>query len=727
MRGHVAAALGLPFLLAALFAVAGFPPASAARALPPSPPAPTPDDDDEDERPKGPRLAPGKELGLALTLSRGEARDTRAARLVALDVPEGTPPSPFLAPGPFRAVWEGDLGIPFRGEYTFAAAGRGTIRVEINGKVALEGSGDDLGKLEGKAAKLRKGANKLVVTYEAPTSGDAAVRLSWSCEDFAREPIGPVSLARDVAIPALLEGTKLREGRALLADLRCLHCHAPPGPIEGPGRMPELATDAPSLVDVGARLKADWIARWVADPRSLRPGATMPKVLHGPAAPDQARDVAAYLASLGAPAKADAPSPAPEAVTAGGRLFANLGCVGCHMLPDRDDISSDPKRIPLRAVGAKWRPSALVAFLQQPDRHYAWIKMPNFHLSADEAGKLAAYVASPPAQDLGEPAGSAAKADPARGKALVASAGCVNCHALPAVPTTAKGPSFASIGPEGWSRGCLAPGDGLDGKAPDFGLGEAQARALQALAAVGLDSLTRDAQPEFAERQVKSLRCIACHKRDGYDDAWTDLKVETDKLLVGAPTEERDPDGLPYPADQVRPSLTWIGEKLKPEWASAFIAGKVPYKPRPYLRARMPAFAVRADGLARGLALEHGFASTSPADAESDPEIVPVAKQLVKNTGLNCVSCHNIGKVAAVGVFEAPGVNFRHVKERIRPDYYARWVRAPIRVEPDTKMPTYFNGDASVLPTILGGKADAQINALWNYLLQGDSIEPPGN
>ncbi len=52
---------------------------------------------------------------------------------------------------------------------------------------------------------------------------------------------------------------------------------------------------------------------------------------------------------------------------------------------------------------------------------------------------------------------------------------------------------------------------------------------------------------------------------------------------------------------------------------------------------------------------------------------------------------------------------------------------ASIRVEPDTKMPTYFNGENSVLPTILEGKAEKQINALWNYLLQGEAIEPPGN
>ncbi len=721
MRGPIVAALGLIIPAPVGAVVAAGPIAAHAPAAPRA-------DDDDDERPRGPRLAPGKALGLALTLSRGDATDTRAARLVALHVPSGAPPSPFLAPGPFRATWEGDLAIPSRGDCTFSAAGRGSIRVEVAGKVALAGSGDDLSRVEGRPTRLRKGANRLVVTYDSPPSGDAEVRLSWSTEDFAREPVPPVALRHDADFAPLVAGLRLREGRELLAGLRCLKCHAPDAPVVGEGSMPELAMDAPDLADVGARLRVDWMARWIEDPRALRPSASMPRLFHAPAGqePDgRSRDIAAYLATLGAPAGGDeAPGPAGS-VEAGGRLFANLGCVGCHTLPDRDDRSADLRRIPLRYVGAKWRPGALVAFLRQPDRHFAWIRMPNFRLSPEEAGHLAAYLASPPAVNLsapGRPAG-----DPARGRALLASTGCLNCHALPDTPGAARPKPFAAIPADPRSPGCLAPTGALDRRAPDFALSPGRVEALQAIAKAGLGSLARESAVEFADRRVKALNCAACHRRDGSDDAWADLKVEVDKLLVGPSAEEKDPDGLPFPAAQERPSLTWIGEKLRPEWAAAFIAGKVPDKPRPFLKARMPAFPVRAEALAVGLALEHGFPPTSPADPAPDLALIPVARQLVKSTGLNCVSCHNIGKHPAVGVFEAPGVNFMHVKARLRKDYYDRWVRAPIRVEPETRMPAYFNGEASVLPTILEGNADRQIGALWNYLLQGEAIEPPGN
>ena len=694
--------------------------------------AQNPDDDDAEEKQKGPRLPAGKDQGLALTFERGGVKDTRAARMVALDVPAGTAPTPFLAPGPFRAVWTGELVVPFRGEYTIAAAGRGKIKVEVNDKAVLSGSGDDLNQLEGKPAKLKKGANKLVVTYDSPKSGDASIRLSWASEDFRREPIHPSAFNRDSKIDALAEGSKLRDGRLVVAEMRCLNCHAPDQPIATADRMPELATDAPNLADAGARLKPEWMARWIEDPHALRPTATMPKVVHGPQAKDQARDLAAYLATLGKPA-ADPAAATAEQVTVGGRLFANLGCIGCHTNPDRDDWSADPKRVPLRYVGAKWRPAALVGFLLDPAQHYAWIKMPNFHFTRAEAEAVAAYVTSPPVANLGvaDAAQGRPAADADRGHALFASAGCASCHAVnPAGPAPASGTTRAialnKVTADGWKRGCTAPGEGPDRKAPDFALTAEAAAAVQALAQAGLDSLAHDADAEFAERQFVAARCNACHKRDGYDSTWADHQAEVDKLLVDAPHEEKDPDGLPYPADQSRPSLTWTGEKLHADWAEAFVAGKLDYKPRPYLRARMPAFATRAHGLAAGFAATHGYPLAEPAGPPVDPALIPVAKQLVNNTGLNCVSCHNIGKVAAVGVFEAPGVNFMRVKERIRRDYFDRWVRSPIRVEPETKMPTYFNNETSVLPSILEGKAEPQIRALWNYMQQGREIEPPG-
>jgi len=681
-------------------------------------------DKDEDEEPE--RLPQGLKLTFrairaGTPSSRPEDRDVRLARLVALNVPAGEPPTPFLPAGPFEATWEGTLTVNLPADSTFSAACRGAVRVAVNGKVALAGSGSGDAPLTGESVRLKSGNNKLQVQYTSPSAGDAVLRLFWTAADIPREPLPIAALGHDATAADLVAGLRLREGRGLVAALRCLKCHQAKG-LPATGGMPDLDLDAPALADAGARLRPEWLARWIEDPRSLRADASMPRLLHGPQAPASARDVAAYLATLAGAAEAEEPAPPTEAAGAGGRLFANLGCIGCHTLPGFDGWKQVADRVPLRNVGAKWRPGALRAFLIRPDRHYASIRMPNFHLTEAEAAVLAAFVLAPPRVDLGPPPLPAA--DAGRGKGLVQSSGCLNCHALESVPNQHRAPDFADLAPDAWARGCVAPGTAPGRAAPDFGLTDARRRAIAAFAADRRKSLARESPIEAAERQVTTLRCVACHRRDGADDVWTESRAEVDPLLAApAPPE---PGGPTYPELQARPQLTWVGEKLKPEWMEAFIAGTVPSKPRPYLRARMPAFAKWAAPLTRGLVLEHGSPPASPPDAAPDPAQAALGKSLARaNGGLACVSCHQVGKAEAVGVFEAPGVNFQYVKGRLRKDYYDRWVRNPLRVDPETKMPTFFSGDRSVLPGILGGDAAGQAEAIWNYLLQGAAIEAP--
>src|SRR5688572_25465400 len=47
--------------------------------------------------------------GLMVTFDSAGRTDTRPARLAALYIPAGTPPTPFLAPGPFKATVEGSV------------------------------------------------------------------------------------------------------------------------------------------------------------------------------------------------------------------------------------------------------------------------------------------------------------------------------------------------------------------------------------------------------------------------------------------------------------------------------------------------------------------------------------------------------------------------------------------------------------------------------------------
>jgi mono/diheme cytochrome c family protein len=655
----------------------------------------------QEGRPAAPPLPEAKEqlaLGLSLQIEAGGVQDRRDARLAALYVPEGTSPTPFLPPGPFKAAWEGFISVDLGTDVTFSAVGNGAVAVTIaDTKKALEAKGD-LAAVEGPSIRLRKGRNKIVVRYESPEKGDAVVRLYWTSTDFPREPVPPLVLSHDVNAAPLRTRRRLREGRDLVATRRCLKCHT--GEFKG---MPELEMDAPSLAEAGARLHPDWIAKWVLNPRDVRPEATMPK-LPG-ISPQDAADIAAYLVTLG---KADPdPVPAAEAAKLGGHLFVEMRCIACHTLPDKEPAAD---RIPFTFLKAKWKPAALKKFLLGPEKHYAWIEMPNFHLKEEEADRLAAFLLSRPgkAADAG-----GLKGDAARGKQQVESRGCVSCHKVADV-SSFKATPVKSLK---WTGPC---------KGADFGFTPAQHDAVAAFASTDLSSLTRDALPEFAERQFLILRCFGCHRRDDRLEAWTEVASETKGLEP--PKKEDDGEfAVVAAAEPWFPSLTWIGEKLKPEWAIAFLKGEIAERPRPFLKGlRMPAFPARAEGLIKGFSLEHGYPASSAPEPAPNAELSAFGRKLSgPNGGLDCLSCHAIGPKGATKVFEAPAPNFKLARARLRKDYYDRWVREPLRLEPGTKMPQFIKDGRTQLTEILDGDGVKQADALWHFLLEGDQIRPP--
>ena len=669
--------------------------------------------------------------GLTLALKAGDKTDTRGARLVALSVAAGEPVSPFLPAGPFTARWEADITSDLRSEYTFAAEVDGGLKVTLNGAIILEGNSrktvdgvavntfpggaiegtlaiDGVIRLTGNPVQLNKGANKLVVEYQSPERSDALLRLLWSSREFPWEPVPPTVFRHDWNARDLRSGERIREGRLLFAQYRCSACHEAAAllPPRGKG-MPELAQDAPVFDELGAKYRAPWLAAWINDPHSIRPQALMPKVFAGePGKIDpRAADLAAYLASVGAP---DEGQPFDEAlVPQGGALFANLGCIACHTKPDADG-KDEFDRVPLAHVKAKWQPRALKAFLKEPAKNFAWNRMPHFRLSDEEAEQLAAYLISTANRDF--PAGPAG--DPARGAQLLATSGCLYCHAgLP--PTTA--PSLGLTLDTGWSKGCLAPDGAARGHAPDFALTPAQRDALLAFATGGFESLKLDPPGEFAERQIKNLRCTACHARDGRPSVWSQLDDEAAPLQAGAPLEEGE--GKPI-ATTALPMLTWLGEKLQPAWMANFIAGHGAYKPRPWIVARMPGFNAPAESLAKGLSLQHGFPLEPIPETPADPAMVKAGETLTgENGGFNCIQCHDLGKRPATAVFEAPAPNLAYAHERLRKEYFHRWTLFPLRIDPETKMPRFADDDGKTpLTDFFGGDASAQFEAIWQYL-----------
>lgn len=644
------------------------------------------------------------EPGLGATFTAAGQTDARAERMLALFVPAGQPATPFLKTGPFTVKWEGQIESSIRGSFTFSAETSGNFRCTINGQPAWDGTGP-------KTIQINQGVNKLSAEFTSAASGDSFVRFFWQSKEFPLEPVPPMAFTHD-ATPAEQQAARLREGRLLFAQLNCASCHADANkllPAKGEG-MPELGQLAPLLSGFSTKYNPDFLTDWILDPSSVRPGTAMPKVFTGGDAAQKAADVAAALTQGEAP-KAGA-KPKPEDVLTGGALFANLGCIGCHLRPDAETDAAAPKhgRIPLAHLTDKYqlRIEALAAFLKDPSANYAATRMPHFRLNDEESTQLASYLLVNGRMIKRQ----AIRGDAARGATLLATAGCLNCHA--GMPATTQ-PALAIV-QQAADKGCLASTPATRGGAPDYGLTAAQRAALGAFLRTDLASLKQDVPAEFAARQMKNLNCAACHARDTASSTWAKVDEECRKLRTALPAKEHV-EGEPVP-DAPVPALTWTGEKLRNDWLVKFLSGQVEAKPRPWLIGRMPGFAHRAGGLALGLAHQHGLPQQDVAEAAPNEAKVKAGETLLGNSGgFNCIQCHGLGDQAATAVFEAPAINFVQSIERLRKGYFARWVMAPTRIDPETKMPKYADPEGlTQLTDPLDGKGAEQFDAIREYL-----------
>lgn len=613
------------------------------------------------------------------------AADLTVLPNLSLYVPAGGSPTPFLESKPFKAVWDGFLNVDIRSSYKFQAELNGELRLEINGQTVLEVTGNGGETSASKLVRLSKGTNRIAASFSSPVAGDAWLRVHWIPRNGLPEPIPRTALSHAPS-SELAVFSRVRLGRTVFLEHRCANCHTIPGSADF---APELAMDAPSFEGIGSRLNPVWMRNWILNPRSIRSAARMPRMFHGEDAEENASAVSAYLATL---TTHDSPSESTLELAidtqTGESLFNKLRCTACHVAPDSS--SSDATLIPLRHVTQKFRPEQLEAFLQKPETHFAWIRMPNFKLTADEADQLAAFLRSHAEQTISYQESSNV-APVNRGRQLVQTTGCLNCHSLSVENHFTSRPLIA-LEASGWNEGCLADTPDDDSRTPYFAFSKTEVEALQAFAKSNHPVLLRHGEVEFAQRQIQNLRCAGCHSQ-----------------LEGIPP------------------LEILGGKLKPEWAEQFIAGRVAYKPRHWIQERMPSFGAYAEGLAHGMAMEHGFPRKTFGEPEIDQIAAEIGRRLVASDGgFSCISCHSIGKIGATAVFESPGINFAYATERLLKSYFTRWILNPLGVDPTSKMPVYFDEQGrSPLIDIYGGDGPQQLDALWEYMRLGTQMAPP--
>ncbi len=182
----------------------------------------------------------------------------------------------------------------------------------------------------------------------------------------------------------------------LVRELSCLECHA----LDGRG-----GTLAPDLSLEGSQVERPWLARYLAQPTTLRPSLTE-RMLQLRLRADEVGLLVEYLVAA---RRADgvksarelfgaAGAPDPESALHGRRIFhERLSCPSCHATPHgaRGYLGPD-----LSAVGSRLQPGWIYHQLLDPVRARPGSIEPRLGVSPADARALAAYLATlraPPA------------------------------------------------------------------------------------------------------------------------------------------------------------------------------------------------------------------------------------------------------------------------------------------------------------------------------------------
>ena len=622
--------------------------------------------------------------------ANGEVLDQRADRLPAYYGKAEAAPSALTPAGTaWKARWQTQLVVQAKDDYHFELRGTGSGSLQIDGK-------DLLGQLNetSAAVTLAAGEHPLVITFTPPKSGDAQLRLFWKSSGFGWEPVAATSLKQPASLPGD-QHALLRSQRQLIVENNCNACHQSEHHIA----LPEASEMGPSLAGIGSRLDEAWMARWIENPQSHRPGTRMPALFHGADAKQKSADIAAYLATMKSKTAIAGNKGNQEA---GAKLYKALNCYACHDMNEPGSI----ERIPLVNISEKYQHHALSAFLQNPGKHHPATRMPDFKLSKQQAADLAAFLSSLKKEVAKE---ATPEGDAARGKNLLLQSGCMNCHDAPGHENQAKFSNLAAMlkaTSQSPQSGCLAPkGEGK--KAPHF---SADLSALQkADAAQVTRALQQDHPAEYAQRQFEALNCMACHSRDGQDASRLMRVEEVAHIDISDPkAHATGPEKLPM--------LDHFGHKLRADWMAELFAGTLPEKTRPWLQAQMPAWPSRAEALATGFAHSYGVCEQHDEPKAAGQQSINAGKALVGQQGFSCQACHALGNQAALAVFEGAGPNLALASKRLRPGYYHEWMHFPQRFDAATIMPRYATNGVSPLKQYYEGDANKQFEAIYNYL-----------
>jgi mono/diheme cytochrome c family protein len=351
----------------------------------------------------------------------------------------------------------------------------------------------------------------------------------------------------------------------------------------------------------------------------------------------------------------------------GEELFRSIGCVACHVEPEKS----------LAGIGSKMTAASLARYIEAPLKFDPSGYMPDMQLTPAEASRIAEYLAGFRREGL---EAATPKGNPLRGRELVRISGCLNCHSLneqdARLTSELKASAFERLASSG---GCLSlvPARGL----PRYSLSDTERAALAAY----LKQPDRSEAPvQDLHRLMNRFQCQACHDWHG-------------PARLGA--------------SELPPPLTTAGEKLRSGWLEKVLIEKK--RVRPWMELRMPHYSPEEIApLVSFLASAAGVAPDfEPPRPSANPDMIQRGIQLAGPGGaLFCVACHDLHGQPAYGAMRGPDLVEMH--ERIRDNWFRRWMREPSRIIPGTAMPAFFS-------EIPADEASLMIESLWAGLSTG--------
>jgi mono/diheme cytochrome c family protein len=628
------------------------------------------------------------------------------------------------------ASYAGEVTIEEAGKYRFAAQMKGGIAklavYQGSRQLAQASLSPDQSSVETPWIDVPAGTASVTVSFTRSGSGPARLRTVWQKagvaeKGFLEEPIGPgyVTVARQ-GINDAESGRSALHGRVLIGELNCAACHDAGATVAAVSPR-----TAPLMGEIGRRASAEWLAKWVKDPQSMRPGTAMPTVFGtSPEDAAEADAIVHYLLSLGSIPEWEAAGTESQILADGARLYHSVGCVTCHGVLDDpgrvfgEDVAASGEKsevlVPFGKVSGKWRPEGLAEFLVDPVRTHPSGRMPGMALNKSEADLIAGYLVN--SWDPGGFKPAAFEPDKGKveaGKAAFAARGCAACHQtghqLPDVKSTLAAKPMAGLKA---GVGCL---DAADVKTPRYGLSENDRADIAAgLAELKTMNLPAAAPIDVAHRLVEALNCRACHEINEVGGVAPDLRScfrTVDDADLG--DEGRFP-----------PRLTGAGMKLTTQYITGVLMKAS--RARPYMQTRMPQFgAANVAELPGALALMEGVIPESDVSAPAVTDASVIAgRTLVGEKGMNCISCHVYsGKMAGT-----PGPDITGFADHLRYEWWKPYLMSPTRFKPMTRMTAFYHqaDGKGQIKDVFGGDFDRQAEAMWAYFTAKSGPAPEG-